>query len=69
MKTTSVQQVPQQWTEILGWVVAGEDVQVTQEGQPVARLTPWSEPRPFIGATTGGPSLPADLDEPSGEKW
>lgn len=69
MKTANVQEVPQQWTEILRWVAAGEEVQVTSEGQPVARLTPWSERRPFIGATVGGPALPSDLDEPSGEKW
>jgi hypothetical protein len=30
MKTASAQQVPQQWPEILRWVAAGEEVQVTQ---------------------------------------
>ena len=69
MKTASVQEVPQQWAEILQWLVAGEEVQVISEGQPVARLTPWNEPGSFIGATVGGPPLPADLDEPMGEKW
>jgi prevent-host-death family protein len=69
MKTASVQELPQQWSEILRWVVAGEEVQVTANGQPVARLTPWNEQRLFIGATAGGPPLPADLDEPTGEKW
>jgi antitoxin (DNA-binding transcriptional repressor) of toxin-antitoxin stability system len=69
MKTASVQNVPQQWTEILQWVAEGEEVQVVSEGQPIARLTPWSEPRSFIGATAGGPPLPAALEEPTGEKW
>lgn len=69
MKTASVQEVPQQWEEILRWVAGGEEVQVTLEGQPVAHLTPWNEVRPFIGATTGGPALPPDLDAPTGEKW
>jgi antitoxin (DNA-binding transcriptional repressor) of toxin-antitoxin stability system len=69
MKTANVQEVPQQWTEILRWVAAGEEVQVTSEGLPVAGLTPWNELRPFIGATAGGPALPPDLDEPTGEKW
>ena len=40
MKTASVQQVPQQWTEILRWVAAGEEVQVTHDDQVVARVVP-----------------------------
>ena len=68
MKTASVKDVPKQWGEILRWVEAGEEVQVTSEGEPIARLTPCGK-RSFIGATTGGPALPTDLDEPTGEKW
>ena len=40
MKTASVQQVPQQWPEILRWVAAGEEVQVTEQDQIVARVVP-----------------------------
>ena len=40
MKTTSVQQVPQQWPEILRWVAAGEEVQVTQQARVVAMVVP-----------------------------
>ncbi len=40
MKTASVQQVPQRWTEILGWVAAGEEVEVTQQEQVVAKVVP-----------------------------
>ena len=40
MKTASVQQVPQQWTEILGWVAAGEEVQVTQQEKVIAKVVP-----------------------------
>ena len=40
MKTATVQQVPQQWAEILGWVAAGEEVQVTQQDRVVAKLVP-----------------------------
>jgi len=69
MKTANVQEVPQQWTKILQWVSAGEEIQVTSEGKPFARLTPCNETRSFIGATAGGPALPLDLDEPTGEKW
>ncbi len=38
MKTASVQQVPQQWPEILRWAAAGEEVRVTQQDQVVARV-------------------------------
>ncbi len=40
MKTASVQQVPQRWTEILGWIAAGEEVEVTQQEKVVAKLVP-----------------------------
>ena len=40
MKTASVQEVPEQWTEILRWVAAGEEVQVTQQDQVVAKVVP-----------------------------
>jgi len=40
MKTASVQQLPQQWPEILRWIVAGEEVQVTQQDKVVARVVP-----------------------------
>ena len=69
MKTARIQEVPQQWAEILQWVEAGEEVQMMSQGKPVARLTPCAATRPFIGATTGGPALPEDLDAPTGEKW
>jgi antitoxin (DNA-binding transcriptional repressor) of toxin-antitoxin stability system len=40
MKTADVQQVPQKWREILRWVAAGEEVQVTLHDQIVARVVP-----------------------------
>lgn len=40
MKTASVQQVPQQWPQILRWVAAGEEVQVTEEDQVIAKFVP-----------------------------
>jgi antitoxin (DNA-binding transcriptional repressor) of toxin-antitoxin stability system len=38
MKTARVQELPQQWPEILRWVAAGEEVQVTQQDKVVARV-------------------------------
>lgn len=40
MKTASVQQLPQQWPEILRWVAGGEEVQVTEQDKVVARIVP-----------------------------
>jgi antitoxin (DNA-binding transcriptional repressor) of toxin-antitoxin stability system len=40
MKTASVQQVPNQWPEILRWVAAGEEVEVTEQDQVVAKVVP-----------------------------
>lgn len=40
MKTASVQHLPQQWPEILRWVAAGEEVEVTEENEIVARVVP-----------------------------
>ena len=47
MKTASVQELPQQWPEILRWVAAGEEVQVTQQDKVIAKVVPASPaPRP-----------------------
>ena len=40
MKTARVQQAPQRWPEMLRWVAAGEEVQVTQQDKVVARVVP-----------------------------
>jgi len=40
MKIATAEQVPQQWRQILEWVTAGEEVQVTQQDKVVARLLP-----------------------------
>ena len=47
MKTASVQQLPQQWPQILRWVAAGEEVEVTQQNKVIARVVPaTAEPVP-----------------------
>ena len=46
MKTASVQQVPEQWAKISRWLAAGEEVEVTQQDQVVAKLVPASRPQP-----------------------
>ena len=46
MKTTSVQQVPELWADILKWVAAGEEVQMTDHDKVVAKLVPTRTPTP-----------------------
>ncbi|MGH7957866.1 MAG: type II toxin-antitoxin system Phd/YefM family antitoxin [Opitutaceae bacterium] len=44
MKTASAHQVPEQWSEILRWVAAGEEVQVTAQDRVVAKVVPATAP-------------------------
>jgi len=44
MKTASVQQLPQKWAEILEWVAAGEEVELTEKEKVVARVVPAKQP-------------------------
>ncbi|HEX7569141.1 MAG TPA: hypothetical protein VF492_01415 [Verrucomicrobiae bacterium] len=44
MKTASVQQAPQKWAQILEWVAAGEEVELTQQEKVVARVIPATQP-------------------------
>ena len=74
MKTTSVQQVPQQWPDILRWISDGEEVEMTHHDRVVARLVPASTPTPdFItrakavwGETPPGKPLSAIVSEDRG---
>ena len=40
MKTATIQQVPQQWTQILGWLASDEEVQITEDERIIARILP-----------------------------
>jgi len=40
MKTASVQELPDQWPQILRWVAAGEEVGVTRRKKTVAKIVP-----------------------------
>jgi antitoxin (DNA-binding transcriptional repressor) of toxin-antitoxin stability system len=48
MKTATIQQVPQQWAQILRWLASDEEVQVTQDERIIARILPSSQ-----SSTTG----------------
>ena len=44
MKSATVQQVPQQWAQILEWVAAGEEVELTEKEKVIARVVPATQP-------------------------
>jgi antitoxin (DNA-binding transcriptional repressor) of toxin-antitoxin stability system len=46
VKTATVQQVPEQWPDILKWVAAGEEVQMTDRDKVVAKLVPAAVSQP-----------------------
>ena len=45
MKTATVRDLRNHYTNLLRWVQAGEEVLITQKGVPVARLLPPRNPR------------------------
>ena len=40
MKTATISELPKLWTDILAWVKAGEEVQITDSDKTVARVLP-----------------------------
>jgi antitoxin (DNA-binding transcriptional repressor) of toxin-antitoxin stability system len=80
MKMASVQQVPQRWTEILGWVAAGEEVEVTQQEKMVANVVPatrqavaqpdfLARAKAIWGEQPPGKPLSAVVTEARGGEW
>lgn len=45
MKTASVADLRNDFARLEKWLEAGEKVQITKRGIPVAKLTSWKEPR------------------------
>ena len=75
VRIASVQQVQQEWPEILRWVAAGEEVQVTQHDQVVARIVParpvaspdfLARAKAVWGETPSGKALSAIVSEARG---
>src|SRR5437868_9224103 len=48
MKTASVQQLTEQWPQILRWLAAGEEVHVTEQNKVVAKVVPAREQPDFL---------------------
>jgi prevent-host-death family protein len=45
MKTATVRQLRNQYSELLRWIEAGEEVLITKRGVAIARLIPEKNPR------------------------
>ncbi len=74
MKTASIQQVPQKWTQILEWVAAGEEVELTEKEKVIAKLVPARQPdfleraRKIWGEQPSGKPLSELVSEARGGK-
>jgi len=68
MKSATVQQVPQQWAQILRWIDDGEEVQVTQQDTIVAKLVPVTPARPLSSPILEQPDFLARARAIWGEK-
>lgn len=42
MKTANIDAVPKQWADIVGWLGAGEEVELRRENMAVAKVIPLS---------------------------
>ena len=79
MKTADAQQVPQQWPQILRWLAADEEVELTQDNRVVARILPATESPALAtpdflaraqavwGTNPTGPALSTVVNESRGE--
>jgi antitoxin (DNA-binding transcriptional repressor) of toxin-antitoxin stability system len=75
MKIASVEELTQQWPQILRWVAAGEEVQVTEQDKVVAMLVPakpvmtpdfLARAKAVWGEAPQGPTLSAVVSEARG---
>ena len=76
MKTASIEQLTGQWADILRWVSAGEEVQITDRDKTVARILPpapaapdyLARARTIWGAQPAGEPLSTLVEEGRGSR-
>ena len=83
MKTATVRELRNNYTRLLAWIAAGEEIVITQRGKSIARLTPevradspevdWSQSA-AVGRDRSQESLltaaeSAQLLAEAGERW
>ena len=66
MITVNIQQAQTQLSRLLAEVARGEEVIISRAGTPIARLTPYTTPRPRrrLGRDQGLFEVPDDFDAP-----
>ena len=60
MKTASVRDLRNRYTSVLRWVIAGEDVLITQRGKVIARLIPETDQTAQIVNWASSPEVTRD---------
>lgn len=76
MKTAAISELPKVWADILSWVSAGEEVQLTDSNKTVARVLPPTPVAPdFLaraqaiwGDQPGGTTLSSLVEEGRGAR-
>ncbi len=69
MKTATVRELRNGFSQVSGWLETGETVQILKRGKPFARVIPEPTQKSFLGACPGAEPLPPDIDEPVGISW
>jgi prevent-host-death family protein len=68
MKTTTVRELRNNYSQVLRWVSAGQEVSVTRRGKIVAKVVPPSEPPKPIDWTQSAAQRLSATDKPLSAK-
>ena len=60
MRTATVRDLRNHYTNLLSWVSAGEEIIITQRGKPVARLVPDTSEKPETVNWADAPEVTRD---------
>ena len=67
MKTMTVREAETGFARLLGWVASGEEVEITEHQQPVAKVVPLR--KPAVSSLAGSVLEEEDLISPTGAQW
>jgi prevent-host-death family protein len=67
MKTMTVSEAETGFARLLRWVESGEEVEITQHQQPVAKVVPL--PKPAAASLAGSVLEEGDFVSPTGARW
>jgi prevent-host-death family protein len=69
MKTATVRDLRNKFSQVSKWLDQGETVQIVKRGKPFARVIPAQRGRGLLGSMIGTGSVPDDLEAPLPVKW